>query len=47
MSQVGVAIQKIHDMLNGKVDVKLEWNQGNHFKEPDLRTAKGFTWLLK
>ncbi len=47
MSQVGVAIQKIHDMLNGKVDVKLEWNQGNHFKEPDLRTAKGFAWLLK
>lgn len=25
----------------------LEMNQGNHFKEPDLRTAKGFAWLLK
>ena len=24
----------------------LEMNQGNHFKEPDLRTAKGFAWLL-
>ena len=25
----------------------LEMNQGNHFKEPDIRTAKGFVWLLK
>ena len=24
----------------------LEWNQGNHFKEPDLRVAKGFSWIL-
>ena len=24
----------------------LEWNQGNHFKEPDLRTAKAFAWVL-
>ncbi len=24
----------------------LEMNQGNHFREPDLRTAKGFAWLL-
>ena len=23
----------------------LEMNQGNHFREPDLRTAKGFAWL--
>ncbi len=23
----------------------LEWNPGNHFKEPDLRTAKAFAWL--
>jgi hypothetical protein len=20
----------------------LEWNEGNHFKDPDIRTAKGF-----
>jgi predicted alpha/beta superfamily hydrolase len=25
----------------------LEWNQGNHFKEPELRTAKAFRWCLK
>ena len=24
----------------------LEWNKGNHFKNPDLRTAKAFAWLL-
>ena len=24
----------------------LEWNEGNHFKDPDIRTAKGFAWLL-
>ena len=24
----------------------LEWNEGNHFREPDLRTAKAFAWLL-
>ena len=28
------------------VENKLEWNPGNHFKEPDQRTAKGFAWLL-
>ena len=25
----------------------LEWNQGNHFKEPELRTSKAFRWCLK
>ena len=24
----------------------LEWNEGNHFKDPDLRTAKAFAWLM-
>ncbi len=24
----------------------LEWNQGNHFREPDLRMAKAFTWVM-
>ncbi len=27
-------------------ETTLEWNPGNHFKDPDLRTAKGFAWLL-
>ncbi|MGO4971851.1 esterase [[Clostridium] aminophilum] len=25
----------------------LEWNPGNHFKEPELRMAKGFSWILR
>ena len=25
----------------------LEWNKGNHFKEPDLRTARAFAWVMK
>ena len=24
----------------------LEWNSGNHFAQPDIRTAKGFAWLM-
>jgi len=24
----------------------LEWNEGNHFKDPDVRTAKAFSWLI-
>ena len=24
----------------------LEWNPGNHFKEPGLRTAKAFAWVM-
>ena len=25
----------------------LEWNEGNHFQNPDLRTAKGFVWTME
>ena len=46
MSQVGNAIREIHGILNNEIETVLEWNQGNHFKEPDLRTAKGFAWVI-
>ena len=48
MSQVGDAIRCAHAIITdaGKNCV-LEWNKGNHFKEPDLRTAKAFAWLMK
>lgn len=26
--------------------VTLEWNEGNHFREPEIRTAKGFSWAI-
>lgn len=29
------------------VDCVLEWNEGNHFKDADIRTAKAFAGLLK
>ena len=48
MSQVGNAIRETEAILKaaGK-DCVLEWNTGNHFKEPDLRTAKAFAWLMR
>ena len=47
MSQVGNAIRCVYTIIKdaGK-DCILEWNKGNHFKEPDLRTAKAFSWLM-
>lgn len=47
MAQVGNAIRSADAILRdaGK-DCILEWNKGNHFKEPDLRTAKAFAWLM-
>ena len=47
MSQVGKAIREAYKILQEKNrQCCLEWNQGNHFKDPDLRMAKGFAWLL-
>ncbi|MDD6660192.1 MAG: hypothetical protein PUE72_00405 [Lachnospiraceae bacterium] len=25
----------------------LEWTKGGHYKEPDLRTARAFAWVVK
>lgn len=47
MAQVGDNIQSIYRILDTRVDANLEWNEGNHFKEPALRTAKAFAWVLK
>ena len=48
MRTVGDCVREAHAYLseNGMRTV-LEWNPGNHFKEPDLRMAKGFAWLIK
>ena len=47
MAAVGDCIREAHSLLekDGKNCV-LEWNKGNHFKNPDLRTAKAFAWLI-
>ena len=47
MSKVGASIREANDLLaTSGVDCELEWNKGNHFKDPDLRTAKAFAWLM-
>ena len=49
MSAVGDNIRHQYALLQKTDAVKrclLEWNPGNHFAEPLLRTAKGFAWLL-
>ena len=49
MRTVGNNIHRQHELLQadpGCDRCTLEMNQGNHFKEPDIRTAKGFAWLI-
>lgn len=49
MRTVGDNIRSQLELLEsdaGCTACTLEMNQGNHFREPDLRTAKGFAWLL-
>lgn len=50
MAQVGTNIRKQYAALQNSAACKasaLEWNPGNHFMDPDGRTAKGFAWLLE
>lgn len=44
MSTVGERIKMQYDILDN--DRVLEWNSGNHFADPDKRTARGFAWLI-
>lgn len=47
MAVVGDNIRRQYDMLKQlDLDVTLEWNDGNHFTEPEIRTAKGFAWCV-
>lgn len=47
MATVGERIRDIHGLLALEVECTLEWNEGNHFVDADLRTAKGFAWVIK
>ena len=38
---------KRHETQLGADNCLLEWNEGGHFNEIELRKAKGFVWLLK
>lgn len=44
MSTVEERIKMQYESLRN--DHILEWNAGNHFAQPDIRTAKGFAWLI-
>lgn len=47
MSRVADCIRETHTLLNRQTTACfLEWNEGNHFKDPDLRTAKAFAWVI-
>ena len=48
MSAVGSRIRDMYGLLkDAGVNCVLEWNKGNHFKEPDRRTAKAFAWVMQ
>ena len=48
LSKIGNNIRKQHEILenSGNMKTVLEWNEGNHFQNPDIRTAKGFLWVM-
>lgn len=48
MKTVGGRIREIHGMLRDSgIQTVLEWNPGNHFKDPGPRTARAFGYLLE
>ena len=48
MSTVDTRIREIRDILQEQgADVTLSWNPGNHFAEPDIRTAKAYAEVLQ
>ncbi len=48
MAAVGDRIRTTEALLRAKgIDCILEWNEGNHFRDADRRTAKAFSWVLR
>ena len=48
MATVEDKIRAAHDLLNGQgIRCILERNPGNHFQEPEIRTAKAFAWVMR
>lgn len=47
MAEVGNNIHRQYEILKSmNLNVTLEWNEGNHFTEPEIRTARGFAWCI-
>ncbi|MBQ3796392.1 MAG: esterase [Butyrivibrio sp.] len=47
MATVGDKMREAHKLLHDQdINCTLEWNEGNHFRDPDKRTANGFAWII-
>ena len=48
MATVGDSIRRLHQIYEDAdgVNSVFEWNEGNHFREPELRMAKGYAWVM-
>lgn len=47
LALVGDSIREQYTLLCQKsVQTTLEWNEGNHFHDPEVRMATGWSWLL-
>ena len=49
MAKVADRIRWQYDVLIsqiGESNCILEWNQGNHFRDSDIRKAKAFSWVM-
>lgn len=48
MRTVSDRIKEQHRLLEKQnLQTVLEWNPGNHFREPERRIATGFAWIMK
>ena len=49
MAQVGDNIRFLHAQYASApgLTTTMEWNEGNHFRDAGLRTAKAFAWVIK
>lgn len=45
MARVDECIERMHELLD--CEKILEWNEGNHFKDNAVRTAKGLAWATR
>ena len=47
MATVGERIRALYALLLPDHRVTLEWNEGNHFQDPERRTARAFSWAAE
>lgn len=48
MAAVGDNIRALHrELVERGKNCTLEWNNGGHFKDADLRTARAFQWVME